>query len=117
MPKLTSIDLWRRVEGQKKQIEYLQYELENYDSLQRVKCCECSDRCVEKYNELYLNTECFRDDYFKNLTFEDIAQLAKKSIRLTDDNNSKRHLIDDICELLNCEENEVLSNIKKLIIS
>lgn len=112
MPNLTRKDLWRRVERQKKQIEYLEYELENYDSLQRVKCCECSDNSVEKYNVLYLDTECFRDEYFKNLTFEDIAKLAKKSIKLTDDNNSKRHLIDDICELLNCEEKEILSNIK-----
>lgn len=115
MPNLTRKDLWSRVESQKKQLEYLENELENYDNLQRTKCCECSDDCDVKYNELYLDTECFRDDYFKNLTFEDIAQLAKKSIRLTEDNNSKRHLIDDICELLNCDENGILGNIKKLI--
>ena len=39
----------------------------------------------------YLN-----DDYFKGLTLEQILELAKKSIRLTDDNCKMRHKLEDI---------------------
>ena len=43
----------------------------------------------------YLN-----DDYFKGLTLEQILELAKKSIRLTDDNCKIRHKLEDIREIL-----------------
>lgn len=44
----------------------------------------------------YLN-----DDYFKGLTLEQILELAKKSIRLTDDNCKMRHKLEDIEEIVN----------------
>lgn len=41
------------------------------------------------------------DDYFKGLTLEQIIELAKKSIRLTDDNCKMRHKLEDIEEIVN----------------
>ena len=40
------------------------------------------------------------DDYFKGLTLEQILELAKKSIRLTDDNCKMRHKLENIREIL-----------------
>ena len=53
------------------------------------------------------------DPYFKGLTLEQILELAKKSIRLTDDNCKMRHKLEDIAE---CLDNSVLGqHIKKII--
>ena len=41
------------------------------------------------------------DDYFKGLTLKQILELAKKSIRLTDDNCKMRHKLEDIEEIVN----------------
>ena len=45
------------------------------------------------------------DDYFKGLTLEQILELAKKSIRLTDDNCKMRHKLEDIREII--EDTEI----------
>lgn len=41
------------------------------------------------------------DRYFIGLTLEQILELAKKSIRLTDDNCKMRHKLEDIEEIVN----------------
>ncbi len=41
------------------------------------------------------------DNYFNGLSFLEILELAKKSIRLTDDNCKMRHKLDDIEEIVN----------------
>ena len=41
------------------------------------------------------------DPYFNGLTLEQILDLAKKSIRLTDDNCKMRHNLEDIEEIIN----------------
>lgn len=48
----------------------------------------------------------FKDDYFRNLTYTEIAELAKKSIRLTTENCEMQHKIEDYIEnqCSNCEE-------------
>lgn len=48
----------------------------------------------------------FADDYFRNLTYANIAELAKKSIRLTTENCEMQHKIEDYIEnqCSNCEE-------------
>lgn len=48
----------------------------------------------------------FADDYFRNLTYANIAELAKKSIRLTTENCEMQHKIEDYIEgqCNNCEE-------------
>lgn len=52
--------------------------IENYDSIQADKCCECEHRAIQKYTDYAL-------------------------------------LINDICELLNCEENEIIDKIKNIL--
>ena len=45
--------------------------------------------------------EPFQDDYFQGLTKQQIAELAKKSIRITADNCKQTHALEDIREILN----------------
>ena len=52
------------------------------------------------------------DSYFKGLTIQQIVELAKKSIRLTDDNCNLRHKLEDIAECLdNSELGQRIKNI------
>lgn len=53
------------------------------------------------------------DDYFKGLTLEQILELAKKSIRLTEDNCKMRHKLEDIEECL--DDSELGQHIKKIL--
>ena len=43
----------------------------------------------------------FLDPYFKGLDFKTIAELAKKSIRITADNTKLEHKIEDVIEACN----------------
>lgn len=52
----------------------------------------------------------FNDAYFNGLTLEQILELAKKSIRLTDDNCKMRHKLEDIEEIL--EQKDLCSECK-----
>ena len=49
--------------------------------------------------ELIKQLEPFKDDYFKNLDTKAIAELAKKSIRLTTENRKLEDALDEIEEL------------------
>lgn len=111
--KLTIKDYKAIVENQKKQIEYLKDTIENYDSLQRCKCCDCIENAIQDYSDLMFKVMPFDDDYFKNLTYEQIAELAKKSIRLTDDNCKMMHKLKDIAEIL--DSSELYEKIRKII--
>lgn len=37
-----------------KEIENLKYQLENFESIQRGKCCECERDVIQKYSEKYI---------------------------------------------------------------
>lgn len=63
-------------------IESLKFKLENFESIQRGKCCECESEAIQKLSDMHFKTMPFEDDYFNGLTYKDIAELAKKSIRL-----------------------------------
>lgn len=69
-----------------KEIEILKYKLENFESIQRGKCCECESEAIQELSDMHFKTMPFKDDYFNGLTYKDIAELAKKSIRLTAEN-------------------------------
>ena len=97
----------------KKENEYLKDVIENYDSIQRGKCCDCSESAVQDYSDLKIKCLAFDDDYFKGLSYEMIASLAKKSIRMTSDNNKLRELIEDIEE--NLDNSELGRRIQQLI--
>lgn len=88
-------DLKAIIENQKLEIAHLEDTIKNFESIQRWKCSVCKKSSVQIKDEI----KCFEDDYFKGLSFETIAQLAKKSIRLTDDNNRLIHKLEDIEEV------------------
>ncbi len=79
-----------------KEIEILKFKLENFESIQRGKCCECESEAIQELSDMHFKTMPFEDDYFNGLTYKDIAELAKKSIRLTAEN---RRLEDEIEKL------------------
>lgn len=57
--------------------------------------------------------DCLNDSYFRGLSLQQIFELAKKSIRLTDDNCKMQHKLEDIAE---CLDNSTLGrHIKKII--
>lgn len=103
--RATKEDYKRLSESLGMKVTQLQHEVDNYDSVQRAKCCECCEKAIQDYSDLYTKTDCFRDDYFKDLLFEDIAKLAKKSIRLTADNCRMQHKLEDIAEINDNEKN------------
>ena len=69
-----------------KELETLKSKLENFESIQRGKCCECESIAIQEWSDMHFKTRTFEDDYFNGLTYKDIAELAKKSIRLTAEN-------------------------------
>ena len=52
----------------------------------------------QKFSELKIKVLPFEDDYFKGLTYEQIAELAKKSIRITADNIELNDSLEDMNE-------------------
>lgn len=70
------------LDSREKEIETLKFKLENFESIQRGKCCECEKGAVQELSEMHFKTMPFEDDYFEGLTYQDIAELAKKLIRL-----------------------------------
>lgn len=67
---------------------------------------------VEYWLQKDQQLEVFNDDYFNNLTYAQIAELAKKSIRLTKEHCSDLHKIEELqqkCKKLD-EENQNLFN-------
>lgn len=99
MAKKTVEDYKSKIKLLELENKKLKFQLENFESLQRGKCCDCCEDAIQDYVDIKGKIEPFEDDYFKNLSYETIAQLAKKSIRLTDDNNKLRHKLEDIEEI------------------
>lgn len=103
MTDLSKIDYKNICETQKKEIELLKSQLDNFESIQRSKCCDCEKEAIQDYADLMIKIDCFDDDFFKGLSYKEIAELAKKSIRLTEDNNNLRHKLEDIAEIVGVE--------------
>lgn len=82
--------------------------MENVDEIKKLKEeLEIRDNAVEHFRKVALRwahiaNSCikdlapFNDDYFKGLTYEQIAELAKKSIRLTSENRNLEDLLQEI---------------------
>ena len=58
----------------------------------------------------------FDNEYFRGLTNEQIAELAKKSIRLTEENREMVHLLELIYEKYDNIDNETRQKIEKYVI-
>ena len=59
------------------------------------------NKVVAQNRELQQELKPMRDPYFKNLSTDVIAELAKKSIRVTADNSDLFNLVQDIAEKIN----------------
>ena len=57
---------------------------------------QCYYKLKEMLNEYRQELKPFKDDYFKNLDTKTIAELAKKSMRLTTENRKLEDALDDI---------------------
>ena len=57
--------------------------------------------------------DCLNDSYFRGLSLQQIFELAKKSIRLTEENCKMQHKLDDIYE---CLDNSTLGQYIKEVI-
>lgn len=90
---------------QKDKIALLEAKIKDFESIKAAECCECERGAVQDYIDLSLKIECFNDDYFKNLSYEEIAQLAKKSIRITTDNCNLQDKIERIGQIIQESEN------------
>ena len=79
-------------------------------------------KLVEKINRSVIDTESeraneyekalapFNDEYFKGLDTKQIAELAKKSIRLTTENRKLEAVLDEIEEIASCEKIDIETN-------
>lgn len=62
-----------------------------------------ADKIISRYKQAL---EPFKDDYFKNLDTKTIAELAKKSIKLTTENRKFEDALDEIEENIKAMNNE-----------
>nr|DAU06645.1 MAG TPA: hypothetical protein [Caudoviricetes sp.] len=67
---------------------------------------QCYYKLKEMLNEYRQELEPFKDNYFKNLDTKTIAELAKKSIRLTTENGKFEDALDEIEENIKAMNNE-----------
>lgn len=103
---------------EKQKIKTLKSKLENFESIQRGKCCECESKAIQKLSDMHFKTMPFEDDYFNGLTYKDIAELAKKSIRLTEENRRLEEKIEKLkgeCEQSEYDYQNQLKNTNKWI--
>ena len=101
------------IENQKKEIDYLKHTIENFESVQRGKCCECCEDAVQDLSNLMIKCMPFEDEYFKDLSYKMIAELAKKSLRLTFENSDLRDKLEDIADIY--DDSEYAKQIKNII--
>lgn len=91
-------------------------DTEGHETQYCESCLELQKKLEAKEQEL----EPFKDDYFKNLDIKNIAELAKKSIRLTTENRKLEDALDKIEQYRIAEindedeeENDTILNIIK----
>lgn len=111
MPKMTIEDYKTKIQSLELENKQLKFQLENFESIQRGKCCDCCEEAIQDYIGIKSKIEPFEDDYFKNLSYEQIAELAKKSIRITAENRKLEEKIDKITQ----ENNLLKSDTDKII--
>lgn len=100
---------------QKDKIAVLEAKIKDFEAMQAAKCCECERGAVQESIDAHLKLQCFNDSYFNNLTYEQIAELAKKSIRMTTDNCNLEDKLERIKEVI--ESTESAEDACKVILS
>ena len=105
------------MKSDKKTIDYKYYLTVLELAKKNADCYEYCMQGLEKENEkLKKELEPFQDDYFRSLNTQHIAELAKKSIRLTEENREMVHLLELIYEKYNNIDKETRQKIEKYVI-
>lgn len=108
---MSSRDLQTEVKTQKAFIKELLDRLEGKDVNPPIELDFAKHSSFKIGGKFYTFGQVFmllNDDYFKGLTLEQIIDLAKKSIRLTDDNCKMRHKLEDIKTFASMYNNDPL---------
>ena len=87
------MDLTQKIKNMATQVESLKEMKEHYKELAQER-----KSLLDDYKKLL---QPFQDDYFKGLSTQDIAELAKKSIRLAKDNCELMERIEELESKLN----------------
>lgn len=105
----------------KKMLEECDYESKG-GVMFKENCTQYCENCLELQKKLEVKErelEPFKDDYFKNLDTKTIAELAKKSIRLTTENRKLEDALDEIKQYriaeINDEEEEKNDTVLNII--
>lgn len=64
----------------------------------------CLQELEKEIENLKNSLKPFNDSYFKGLSYQHIADLAKKSIRITSDSRHLTHLLEDVYENYDLDE-------------
>ena len=89
--------------------ELLKFKLENLERIQRAQCCECERGAIQDLSDMHIKIMPFEDEYFKDLDFKAIAELAKKSIRITAQNSDLEYKLNQLIE----EAEQKLNNLSQ----
>ena len=84
------------LDSKDKEIELLKHKLDNIDRLYNVRCCECERGAIQDLSDMHIKIMPFEDEYFKDLDFKAIAELAKKSIRITAQNSDLEYKLEQL---------------------
>ena len=75
----------------------------------------CLQELEQDYEKLQEEINPFKNDYFKGLSMEQIAELAKKSIRLTTENCKLTHALEEVRERCLCVLENVVNHSQQKI--
>ena len=84
------------LDSKNKEIELLKFKLENLERIQRAQCCECERGAIQDLSDMHIKIMPFEDEFFKDLDFKAIAELAKKSIRITAQNSDLEYKLEQL---------------------
>lgn len=86
------LELQKNLEAKEQECEELKQWKKDAENLFKTQT-DNADKIISRYKQAL---EPFKDDYFKNLDTKTIAELAKKSIRLTTENRKFEDALDEI---------------------
>jgi hypothetical protein len=94
--------------------------------MENLKCerkCDILEQMSNQYEKVVQQNKClqqelqpFRDEYFASLSMVQIAELAKKSIRITADNSNMQDLLETIYYTVNGLDKDIKQKIEEIIV-
>ncbi len=109
--KLTEQDYKNKIKSLELENKLLKFQLENFESIQRGKCCDCCEDAIQDYVDIKSEIDKieskyapFKDKYFNGLFPSQIADLAKEAGDYKIENEKLQTKLDKISEILEIEE-------------